>query len=317
MHSLMHETVGDLLLRWMSETGSGSLADLRGRIDWICRTVSLHLPPAASGRWLRDLASLGHCEVDWSAGRWAIAPAALVRLPGGDGLAVLAGSRRPRTVTALTDYWGGLDTARRERPQDDVPLPMSLYVRFTAEADLVSASEAAKIDLAGLAAERIARALPRTRPSVRSASPAYTSRLKRLHTTQPRQWEEVDAAVAVSSPADGLYCEHVHGRWRYLYVENGVWLACDLSTGVFAELAARGESALRWRPDPARHGADAGTLFVDWGAPLPPLHSRSLVLCTGLPPRFGQTATTTIYENVPRGIAARVCESLGQPLVID
>ena len=87
----MDETVGDLLFRWMSELGSGAIVDARSRIDWIARTANIEPRPHTSGRWLRDLSSLGHCEVDWDGGRWSVAPPALVRLPSAGGLAVVAG----------------------------------------------------------------------------------------------------------------------------------------------------------------------------------------------------------------------------------
>lgn len=311
----MDETVGDLLLRWMSEVGSGTIADLRSRIDWICRTVNIEPPSYASGRWLRDVSSLGHCEVDWDAGHWSVAPPALVRLPTADGIAVIAGARRPRTMRSLEDVWGSLATARRVPPAGDVPLPITFYVTFRSDAELVDAATEAGLVFAGQAAGRIARALPVCRPRVPAGPPAYGSAVGRLEATQPRDWRP--ASAAQTNPPDGLYREQVHGRWRHITRRDGEWFACDLSTGIFAELARRKESALRWRPDSERTGADVGTVFVDWGAPLPALHCRALVMCTGLPPRFGATATTAIFENVPRTVADCVCTSLGQSLVIN
>lgn len=311
----MIESVGDILLRWMSEVGSGTIADLRNRIDWISRTVDLTLLPRASGRWLRDMSSLGHCEVDWNSGHWYVAPTALVRLPGADGLAVLTGARRLRTIRPLDEFWGGLTPARREPPEEEMPLPFTYYLTFRTEAELTEGAAEAGVALAGLASVRIARALVETKPHVITGPPAYRSELMRLVESNPRKWKPVSASDI--NPSDGLYSEQVHGRPRYLTRRDGEWFECNLSTGSFAELAREGKSALRWRPDPGRVGADLGTVFVDWGAPLPALHSRALVLCTGLPPKFGNIATTAIYENVPRDVAARICTSLGQSLVID
>lgn len=311
----MDETVGDLLLRWMSEVGAGTTADLRARIDWIARTANIEPRSYTSGRWLRDLSSLGHCEVDWETGRWSIAPPALVRLPSAGGLAVIAGARRPRMIRELDDFCGWLPPARRQPPAGEVPLPTTLYVTFTRESDLAEAADAAGLTLAGQAAERIALSLPSALPHVATGPPAYGAQLKRLETSHPRDWRVVSATDA--NPQDGLYAEQANGRTRHIMRRDGEWFACDLSTGIFAELARRNESALRWRADAGRETAGTGTLFVDWGAPLPPLHSRTLVLCTGLPPRFGTAATTAIYENVPRRVASRVCTSLGQSLVIE
>lgn len=311
----MDETVGDLLFRWMSELGSGAIVDARSRIDWIARTANIEPRPHASGRWLRDLSSLGHCEVDWDGGRWSVAPPALVRLPSAGGLAVVAGARRPRTMRALEDFSGWLPTARRVPTAGEVPLPITFYMPYTRESDLDDAADAAGLTLAGQSAERIARALRPTHPHVLTGPPAYGAQLKRLDSMHPRHWQSVSAAQ--DNHPDGLYSEQVNGRARHITRRDGAWFACDLSTGTFAELARRHESAMRWRGDTGREAAGTGTLFVDWGAPLPALHSRALVLCTGLPPRFGATATTAIYENVPRGVAARVCTSLGQTLATD
>jgi hypothetical protein len=311
----MDETVGDLLFRWMSEVGSGTISDVRTRIDWIARTTNIEPRTYTSGRWLRDLSSLGHCEIDWVGGRWSVAPPALVRLPAAGGLAVLAGARRPRMMRALEEFCGWLPTARREPPAGEVPLPTTFYMPYTRESDLQDAADAAGLTAADQSAERISRALPLTRPHVLTGPPAYGGQVKRLESIHPRVWQRVSAAQP--NHPDGLYSEQVNGRERYITRRNGEWLASDLSIGIFAELARRNEPALRWRPDPGRETAGTGTLFVDLGAPMPALHSRALVLCTGLPPRFGATASTAIYENVPRAVAARVSTSLDQPLAID
>lgn len=312
---LMDESVGDVLLRWMSEVGAGTTADLRARIDWIARTANIETRSYTSGRWLRDLSALGHCEVDWGRGRWAVAPPALVRLPSADGLAVVAGARRLRTVLALKEFFGSLHPARRDPPPGEVPLPKTLYATFTRESDLSDAAKAADITFAGQSAHQIARSLSSTRPEALTGPPAFGAQLKILESMQPRSWQPARATQV--SPADGLYSEQINGKLRYLTRRGGEWFACDLAIGIFAELARRKESAIRWRADPGREAADTGTVFVDWGAPLPPLQNRALVLCSGLPARFGTTAATAIYENVPRSVAVRVSTSLGQPLAVD
>jgi hypothetical protein len=218
-------------------------------------------------------------------------------------------------MRALEDFCGWLPTARREPSAGEVPLPTTFYMPYTRESDLQDAADAAGLNVAGQSAERIAWALPLTRPRVLTGPPAYGAQLTRLESIHPRVWQSVSAAQ--SNHPNGLYSEQVNGKERYITRRDGEWFACDLSIGTFAELARRNESALRWRPDPGREAVGTGTLFVDWGAPLPALHSRALVLCTGLPPRFGATAPTAIYENVPRAVAARVCTSLGQSLAID
>lgn len=311
----MDESIGDILLRWMSEVGSGTIVNLRARIEWMCRTVNLDLPAYASGRWLKDMSSLGHCELDWDAGRWAIAPAAVVALPGGDGLAILVGRRRLRALQALDDAGMWIEEARRQSTQDEVPAPKTLYAPFSAIEELIEVASVADATNAGLSSDRIARALVPTKPVLPTGPPAYGSALEKLGTLFPREWQTVSATELEPSP--GLYREKVNGRWRHLTRRDDEWFTCDLSAGVFAELVRRHESAIRWRPEAGRQAADTGTVFVGWGAPLPALQSRAFALCTGFPPRFGVVASTAIFDNVPRAVAARVCTSLGQTLVVE
>lgn len=281
----------------------------------MCRTVDLDLPAYASGRWLKDMSSLGHCELDWDAGRWAIAPAAVVVLPGGDGLAVLVGRRRLRALQALTDAGMWIEEARRESGQDEIPAPKTLFAPFSALEELSEVARVAAATNAGVSSDRIARVLVPTNPVLPTGPPAYGSVLEKLRTLFPRDWQAVSATQV--EPSTGLYREQVNGRWRHLTRRDDEWFTCDLSAGVFAEIVRRHESAIRWRADEGRQAADMGTVFVDWGAPLPALHSRALALCTGFPPRFGVVATTAIFDNVPRAVAARICVSLGQTLVVE
>jgi hypothetical protein len=72
----------------------------------------------------------------------------------------------------------------------------------------------------------------------------------------------------------------------------------------------------RWRRERSSGGEEIGMVFVDQGAPLPPLQSRVLVLCSGLPVQFGNTAGTAIYRNVPYSIAYTVAQSVRQIISI-
>jgi hypothetical protein len=71
---------------------------------------------------------------------------------------------------------------------------------------------------------------------------------------------------------------------------------------------------MRWRPERTVNGEAIGTVFVDRGAPLPPLQARALTLCSGLVAKFSDLAETARYDNVPRSIADRVAGSIRQRL---
>lgn len=305
--------IGDLLLTWLSETGSGTITNLRSRAAWLARTENPELSDYATGRWLRDLASLGHCEADWAHGKWSVAAPTIARLPFADGLAVLAGARRPRLIRALDDEGIYYELARRPGTAGEIPAPATYLIPFENTAELKEIAVTIGVAYAGCGAARIARKLFPWRPEP-AAPPSYDSFLECLAEFSPRTWQKTSPRSSIL--ADGLYREQVNGRWRYVLLRSNAWYSADLSHGVFAELERRGAAVIRWRPDRAGR-PDSGTVFIDRGAPLPPLHSRALVLCCGFAPRFGQAAETAIYDNVPREIAVRVARSLGQTLQIE
>ncbi len=305
--------IGDLLLTWISETGSGSIADFRSRAAWLARTENFDLHESATGRWLRDAASLGHCEVDWKRGKWSVAPPAVTRLPLADGLAVLAGARRPRLVRAIGEGEIYAEHAHRSGSARDIPAPQTIIIPYERARDLEDVAALLGATYVGCAAAGIAALLRARAPAIPCAPPAYDSPLERLTHFSPQTWTQ--ASPSRFDLPEGLYREQVNGRWQHLRYHQGSWHATDLSSGIFSELARRGETVIRWRPD-SDHRNRIGTLIVDWGAPLPPLHSRALVLCSGFVPRFGSSAETSLYDNVPREIAVRVASALGQTVQI-
>lgn len=305
--------IGDLLLTWISESGNGTTADFTARAAWLARTEGLHLHENVMRRWLRNAAALGHCEVDWKHGTWSVGPPVISRLPLADGFAILTGSRRPRLIRAIED--GGLYTeqARRLGFDNDIPAPCTIFFPYDRTRDLEEAAATIGAAYTGCSAARIAALLPPAIPATLSAPPAYSSPFEQLTTFSPRKWAQTSPRDL--APADGLYREHINGRWHYKLCREGTWYAADLPAGIFAELARRGKTVIGWRPE-SDHRTRTGTFIVNWGAPLPPLHSRVLVLCSGFAPRVNHDAKTTLYDNVPREIATRVSSSLGQSMTI-
>ncbi|MBX9472294.1 hypothetical protein [Microcella sp.] len=303
--------IGDLLLAWISEAGNGTIADFRARAAWLARTENLDLHESATGRWLRDASALGHCEVDWKHGKWSVAPPVITRLPLADGLAVLVGARRQRLLRAIDEEGVYAEQARRLGSSRDIPPPCTILMPYERTRDLEEYAAALGAVYSGCAAAAIAALLGTTAPAKPTAPPAYDSPFEHLSSFSPQTW--APTLPSRPNPSEGLHREQVNGRWQHLLRREGGWYATDLSRGVFAELARRGETVIRWRPD-GDHRTRTGTVIVDWGASLPPLQARALVLCSGFVPRFGSAAETSLYDNVPREIAARVASSLGQTL---
>ena len=301
--------IGDLLLTWISESGSGKIIDLRARAGWLMRTEDLGPSDSATNQWLRDAASLGHCEVDWKRGTWSVAPPIVTRLNLSDGLAILVGARRPRLIRALDEAGVYFESARRPGSPRDFPVPSTILIPYEQICDLEQAAIAIGARFSGCAASGIAAMLEQPALTTPAAPPAYDSQFEQLAGGSRQTWRP-------TSPRDsgfpsGLYREKVHGRWQYLLRRDAKWYESDHSTGIFAELARHNESVIQWRPD----GDDytrTGTLIVDRDAPLPPLHARALVLCSGFTPRIGSSAETVLYDNVPYSIATRVARSLEQ-----
>lgn len=306
---------GDLLLAWMSETGQGRLRDLRNRAEWLARTHGIEASKRSLGRWLRDTAALAHAEVDWAGDRWCVAPPVLVRLPQADGVAVLAGARRPglvallaQTDLAVTEHPPRADTAAP-------PLPTAVFVQFDSLGDLRASAEQANVTYVGCFAERFASHLPHVELGAMTAPPAATNdTLHRRTGPRPSDWQPTSAAS--KSFTDGLYRVEVNGREEFRTVRSGHWYRATLADAVWLEHERTEESCVRWRADDDGR-AEVGRLFVDFGAPLPPLQARVLTMCSGLPPRLSEAAQTLTYRNVPRRVAQQVAASLHQPLAVD
>jgi hypothetical protein len=298
----------DLALRWMSETGAGTVRDLRDRLAWLAHTADLAAPGTATGRWLRDLSALGHAEIDWSHDRWAVAPAVITPLPCSDGTAVLAGSRRAGLIERLLSTDVSVLTCRPDPAPRDLPVPAAVLIQYDSTAGLQAAAADAGIRCSGCAARKLAQCLPPLRPGPEAPPPAWGNvTLERL--------DEGMSFVSAEADQDGLYRLKLRGRSTYLQLRDGMWRHCDLAAGVFSEYARRGGiSVMRWRPERDACDGPVGTVFVDWGAPLPPLHARALTLCSGLPPRFSSAARTATYTNIPADVAQAVARSLLQRL---
>lgn len=307
--------IGDLLLMWMSETGSGNVSDFRSRAAWLARTENLNLPDYSTKRWLRDASSLGHCEVDWRRGIWAVAPPVIARLPLADGLAVLVGSRRRPLLRGIRQADIYVERAKRHGSDREIPAPTTILIPFEDAGELELYASTLGARYVGCAAAEIAESVPSNEPFPLTAPPAYSSTLERLIAVSPQNWNAVPTRIA--HPLEGLYREQVNGRWRYALRRSEEWYSCDLSSGMFAELARKGENVFRWKPEHASR-CSVGTVSINGAVPLPPLHARSLVLCSGFPPRFVTAAetVTAIYDNVPHEIAVRISASLGQQLQI-
>ncbi|MET9673371.1 hypothetical protein ABZY68_09790 [Streptomyces sp. NPDC006482] len=306
---------GDLLLRWLSEQGAGDLTEVKKGLWWLGSQSRPEIEPGAPGRWLRDAVSLAYLDVDWSDRRWSAAPPVLTALPRAQGLAVLTGSRTAafdrRLATAADEGLMELYRAAGDRPSLDIPLPESLIVRYSDEIELGEIAAELGVIHAPCFAYQGAALLSGTLLVEQTSAPEYGAPLERY------DFEE-GQYVPVSRPHDdGLYRLKRRDSKRVCQVlQSGSWYETTHEHGIYAALACRNPDAdvLRWIPETEGSRGRSGTLFVDWGFPLPDLQRRVAALCSGLAPRINEMARNLAYDNVPDIVARKIAQSLGQTL---
>lgn len=302
--------LGDLLGEWMRLTGEGSISQYRQKAIWLAGTANLRLDKGEPGRWLRDLSDRGYVELDWRQGKWSSCLPAITRLPNSDGLAVLAGFVSPKCFEALADINVDIHYVECPAAEGGLDGPRVRIIQYSSIDDLKDAAKSMNAQYVPCAALQLAAALEPVAVGRESAPPNRQN--ETIAYFDPAQFRWLGGLTDLTR--SGLYRYEGNGRRNFLWHEHGTWWHCDMSDGVWMALSRSTVSAIRWRPYPGQDPETGqGTLFVDLGAPLPPLHRRSLVLCSGMSPRVNLSARNLRYDNVPRAIADTVCITLGQP----
>lgn len=311
---------GDLLLRWMSEVGSGAVQNLRTHIAWVNRTnsqadhaqdVSENDLRMRSGRWLRDQITVGHIDVEWDRGkaRWRTAPPVFTTIPGGFGYALLTGGRPARLDDALVENEAIVHRISRPFTDDDFDQPTAVFISYQSGADLADIASGLGVRFVPDAAQRLAESLERIAPGPPCAPPVMDGSPVEKWNPGKLRFDRVDLS-SVRTP--GMYRQKVLGRQRHMLRLNDAWFLTSRVEGAY--LAAHPlANHIRWRRDPASQ-EDIGTVFIDAGMSLPDPQRRVLGLCTGLGPKVGKQSRNTRYDNVPRSVADVVAASLRQKL---
>ncbi|WP_328633335.1 hypothetical protein [Streptomyces sp. NBC_00356] len=306
---------GDLLLRWLSEEGAGQLTEVKQGLWWLGTKECPEIGPGAPGRWLRDAVSLAYLDIDWSERRWSAAPPVLTPLPRAQGLAVLTGSRTTAFARHLTEFEKDglvkLYRASSKRPPQDIPLPGSLLVQFSEDSELRELGDDLGATCVPCFAYQGAALLPANTLKERTSAPEFGAPLEQYDFGRCQY-------VPVRRPqSDGLYRLKRRDSKRVCQVlHDGAWYETSHEHGVYAVLVTQSATAnvLRWRPEEDCGRGRIGTLFVDWGYPLPDLQRRVAAMCSGLAPRINEGAENLAYDNVPEVVAIKIARSLGQTL---
>jgi len=290
----------DLLLHWCAERGSGRWPILRDAC------AHFDLPPRDT---VSCLAALGHLELSAARGRWAAAPPVLVELESPPGRLLLTGA-----VTA--ELAGDLDAQLAEHEIEAAVVgpfshaargPSTIHVE-TEPSQWARIARHTGLPVASAFARRLTRLLPPAEAGVIGAPHTPDERL----TTAPIDPESLQPAWG-QPVRSGLPAVEVRPGRRL------VWWARD------AEGRARRLPAPEWAayltpreglPPLVRYDAARRILRVDAAAPLPPLHARAAVLCSG---RSGSRAhlapgqAEDRFRGVPHAVADAICASLRQP----
>ena len=287
--------IGEDLLRWASERGSGSWAAFRDAAAYCIAARHMKAKP-----WMlaSDLSALGHLDIDYERGLWSVSPPCLALSPGMGMCAYLAGWR--------TSFL----KRRFDAAADDLDLfPFLVPQRNTAPAVYV---KAANFDALQATAERLGAQLV-INPSAQLADAVNVETPSKLASPPPvdgdlehfsldaLDWERVH-----NRESDGLYRFEMHGRQAFRLRREGDWFITDRSQGQAILLRGR-DDVLVWQ----RGTSDLRrprTVRIPTSISLPIIAERALVSASGLLPKIEKGQR--VYVNVSRETADRVSRNL-------
>jgi hypothetical protein len=296
----------DLLLRFLSEKGSGTWRGLKDAFDWIWGPTE----HPAEKAWIaaRDLAALGHIEIAWDReAQWCAASPLVSMLPRSGGRAFIIGARtgfldgRLEEVAVERNLW--IDRSGAQRG------PQTLLLASPSHLDTKEFAAEAGIDYTYSVADQVSALLPELAQYVGSfkAGKGLPAGFE-AERFDPRaqQWH-----AASETGERGLYRTRTfHGEVFALLDATSQWRRMDKELGIYEVLRWENLSVLGYSESRAE-------LQVAAGAPLPMLHARAACLCSGRLPRFHyrrQQSPLLIYDNIPATVATRIARSLGQGL---
>lgn len=313
---------GDDLLAAVSHWGTTSLAAFRRAIDTA--------PPPQGGGFestprslaARALEALGHCATDYEASTLTISPPVIARLPvRGLPQAAMCGFRTPDFIAQVREAGRNAEGRVFMRTDDQARpwAPKRILLEAEAASDFDALATAVRCHAP---AEPPALSLLDMAPTLETYESTLTwqpaSELswarrdfnpERLYFASPQEGQ----SFRLSRYLDPVRQTHVH------FLRRGASHArCDRSWGRYLILNELRGDVLGY--DERRH-----CLQVPSTVPLPALLARALTLCTGLAPHliYGperdpaaqRPPAVDVFVGVPKAVALRTAEKLGQRLV--
>ena len=258
---------------------------------------------------MRPLGILGHVEVDWRARRWAATPTTLTTIPQLPGRLLICGARPSHLTEHLRQVAdvGGYDVL-----VDDEPIAQQVTGPATV---LIDADPTDAPDFATAAGVRFQPAAHRAIASV--LAPVRLEDVGEPATPDDRfphclidpstlgeRWD-----LDTPEGSEGLWAWQTWGRRaaRYLRADGQWWYLPQAEHGPYL-LAPRPIGEEHCRYEPAHR-----ILIVHAYAPLPTLHARAAVLCSGRLPLRQHLAEDTAedhYVNIDEDTARLLLASL-------
>jgi hypothetical protein len=261
------DPIGTTLLYAVSDLGDATREQFS---DW-CTTLGISQPWSHR----RSLDRLGHIELlRGERKEFSAAPAALVEAsPENQGniVAFLAGRRDPATLNSVRQAAEMLGITVEVERQD--PAPERLTLRSPSRAALHRLAELSQLSWAGPAALKLARLL--RQPLLKASLPA-----DRLDNAAWFSFSPPSRFSLENRPAEAAaLCEvQSFGRRRYFLVANNDAWPVDRREGVHALAALlKNDRVVAYQHSDLR-------LSVRQALPLPRLHERAAVLCSGREP---------------------------------
>jgi hypothetical protein len=290
----------DHLLWWCSEIGSGTWAQFRTA----CRELGL-----AAGQASAALSALAHVEFDRRQGRWAVAPTVLSTIPHSTGRLLLSGARPSGLMEHLRLV--------AEREHLDIVVEAG-PIRQTARGPATLLLEGSAADGAAFADGAGIGFQPAAHLAIASLLPAgQMELLAEPATPDPRFPHCLIDPVNLSERWDLDAPEGAEGLWawatfsrpsaRFLRRDGQWWYVPESAWAPYL-LVRPADSEPLCRYEPAH-----SLLVVDGAAPLPALHGRAAVLCSGTLPlrqHLAEGVAEEHYVNLDEATASLILASL-------
>lgn len=299
------ESLGDVVLRWASEAGSGpwsSFADATAHV-----MAGRNAEPTPPWRLATVMSSLGHLDIDWLTNEWSVAPPCLVLSPGLGLCTYLSGWRNTRLLERVEGSTDLLDLFPAMPVRQD-PAPNGIFIKCGSVRDAERLAELIEIPIVHDPASALAASLPEVSAQdlALGAPPPAGEEVWRFDPSS-LTWR-----VTEDHTSEGLYRFDLLGRkaFRLLLAD---WHIVDLPIGQ-AIVLAKTSNVIRWHEAPT-DGLSPRYMSVDASVSLPLIAERAAVAASGLLPE--RRRGRRLYANVSRSVAHRVAGQLGFGLTIE